>query len=525
MKNLLVLFCALWAASLPLFSGEETPLGEKDFILGKFVIDGGEVEVTCGSGVFTVEIPEQPGLSNETRGAVFRLPLQRLLGKGMQIRGEVRYENIGGPAGNQHYGGKILAYSSKAGIKNFFVSPMLRGTEREWQPVTLYCNFPAGTDDAQIIIGIQQGWGKLQFRNITIEEFPIAPFSNLKLPDGFKCSYTDRVTGDVPRRGVMSPVWNNLTEQDIHDLGAWKVNLIRYQIVGGCPDPADTVHYRKWFNEALDHLDTLLPLLRKYGIKVIIDMHLVAGGRYGKAAIAAGTDSSHFRAMHEEPYRRAFIAIWQETARRFRGNPQIYAFDLCNEPIQHGEVPYSFWELQYDAAKAVRAIDPEVPIMVESNHMASPVFFEMAPMPLSNIIYSIHMYAPGEYTHQGVNDPTYIKTFYSMRFDWRKAGWNRARLAATMKAVRDFQLKYGAKIQVGEFSVAVWAPGGADYLNELVSIFEEYSWDWTYHAFREWEGWSFEHEGTPDDIRKAQQDTDRKQVMLRYFKLNQKQSP
>ncbi len=154
--------------------------------------------------------------------------------------------------------------------------------------------------------------------------------------------------------------------------------------------------------------------------------------------------------------------------------------------------------------------------------MASPVFFEMIPMPLANIIYSIHMYAPGEYTHQGVGDTSYTKQYYAKQFDYRNAGWDRARLAKSMKAVRDFQLKYGAKIQVGEFSVAIWAPGGARYLDELVSIFEEYKWDWTYHAFREWEGWSLEHEGTPNDIRKAAQDTDRKKVMLKYFKLNKK---
>ncbi len=158
--------------------------------------------------------------------------------------------------------------------------------------------------------------------------------------------------------------------------------------------------------------------------------------------------------------------------------------------------------------------------MVESNHMANPVFFEMLPMPLSNIIYSIHMYAPGEYTHQGVGDLSYIKTFYARRFDYRDAGWNRSRLAESMEPVRKFQQKYGAKIQAGEFSVAVWAPGGASYLNELISIFEEYKWDWTYHAFREWEGWSLEHEGSPDKIRKAEKDTERKQVLLKYFKQN-----
>ncbi|MEX2607238.1 MAG: hypothetical protein WD708_07820 [Kiritimatiellia bacterium] len=24
-------------------------------------------------------------------------------------------------------------------------------------------------------------------------------------------------------------------------------------------------------------------------------------------------------------------------------------------------------------------------------------------------------------------------------------------------------------------------------------MFEEYEWDWAYHAFREWQGWSVEH--------------------------------
>ena len=154
--------------------------------------------------------------------------------------------------------------------------------------------------------------------------------------------------------------------------------------------------------------------------------------------------------------------------------------------------------------------------------MANPNFFEMEPMNLKNIIYSVHMYAPGDYTHQGVNDTSYTKQFYAKRYDYRKAGWNRERLAKSMEATRNFEKKYGAKIQVGEFSVAIWAPGGADYLNDLISIFEEYKWDWTYHAFREWEGWSLEHEGRPDAMWKAEKPTDRLQTMLKYWQKNNK---
>ncbi len=519
MKKLSLLFFALLLTLLPLKGGEEIKLQDKDFKLGEFSIAGGKFKVTADKGIYTVEIPEQHGITNETRGAVFNLPLKNLLGKGLQIRGEVRYENIRFDKGNPHSGGKILVYNGKAGVKNFFVSPLLKGTQKEWQPVTLYCNFPANIDDAQIVFGIQQGWGKLQFRNITIEEFPIAPLTRVKVPANFKQQYTARVTNDVPRRGVMSPPWAKLSEKDIHDLAAWNVNLIRYQIVDGFNDVNNIAAYNQWFNSAIDHIEKLMPLLKKYDIKVIIDMHRVPGGRYGRAAAAAKADASHFRAMHEAKYRTAFIRCWENVAKRFKGNDRIYAYDLCNEPIQHGSVPYSFWDLQYDTAKAIRAIDPEVPVMVESNHMANPVFFEMEPMPLKNIIYSIHMYAPGEYTHQGVNDLSYIKTYYSARFDYRKAGWDRARLAKSMEGVRKFQQKYGAKIQVGEFSVAIWAPGGASYLDELISIFEEYKWDWTYHAFREWSGWSLEHEGTPDNMKYTGK-TDRLDVMLKYFKQN-----
>jgi len=519
MKKWMLAFFALCATVVSL-SAVEIPLTAKDFILGERIEGKVKYHVSFDSGVLTVIIPPTPDIGNATYGATLNIPNPKLVGKGVRFRGEVRYENITSDAGGPHWGAKIMVTNLRQGVYNFFVTPAMRGTKSEWQPISLECNFPEDQQSAHVIFGIQQGWGKLEFRNLVYEAFPIAPITKVKVPANFKQQYTARVTQDVPRRGVMSPPWARLTEQDIHDLAAWNVNLIRYQIVDGCPDVNDIDVYKKWFKAALDHLESLMPLLKKYDIKVIVDMHAVVGGRYGKAAAAGNADGSHFRAMHEAEYRNALIECWQYAAKRFKDNTQIYAYDLCNEPIQHGAVPYSFWDLQYDTAKAIRAIDPEVPIMVESNHMANPIFFEMEPMPLKNIIFSVHMYAPGEYTHQGVNDTSYTKQFHARQSDYRNAGWNRGRLAESMNAVRQFQQKYGAKIQVGEFSVAIWAPGGASYLDELVSIFEEYKWDWTYHAFREWDGWSLEHEGTPTNIRRAEKDTDRKQIMLKYFNKN-----
>lgn len=48
------------------------------------------------------------------------------------------------------------------------------------------------------------------------------------------------------------------------------------------------------------------------------------------------------------------------------------------------------------------------------------------------------------------------------------------------------------KKRFGELSFA-WAEGAGEYLTDCISLFEEYGWNWSYHAFREWSGWSVEH--------------------------------
>ena len=59
-----------------------------------------------------------------------------------------------------------------------------------------------------------------------------------------------------------------------------------------------------------------------------------------------------------------------------------------------------------------------------------------------------------------------------------------------------------ARILVGEFSAAAWAKGADAYIRDCIEVFDSYGWDWAYHAFREWPGWSVEHEGTgPGDMR------------------------
>jgi hypothetical protein len=102
--------------------------------------------------------------------------------------------------------------------------------------------------------------------------------------------------------------------------------------------------------------------------------------------------------------------------------------------------------------------------------------------------------------------------------------WDRARLEAALKPVVDFQKACGARIYIGEFSAIRWAPdaGAQRYLKDVIDIFEANGWDWTYHAFREWQGWSVEHGTGKDDTKPAAAPTDRQKLLTNWFAKNRK---
>ncbi|MGE5604226.1 MAG: hypothetical protein ACM3YE_00860 [Bacteroidota bacterium] len=102
--------------------------------------------------------------------------------------------------------------------------------------------------------------------------------------------------------------------------------------------------------------------------------------------------------------------------------------------------------------------------------------------------------------------------------------YDKTKLKEILQPVRDFQVKYGVRIYVGEFSAVRWASGAAQYLEDCIAIFEEYGWDWSYHAYKNWTGWDLEHDnGTSNSpIVIANERTDRMEVVLAGLALNNK---
>jgi aryl-phospho-beta-D-glucosidase BglC (GH1 family) len=328
---------------------------------------------------------------------------------------------------------------------------------------------------------------------------------------------------NLPRlRGAM--VGPRIDETGLRVLGQdWNANLIRWQLIrhGRPGQPGSLADYDDWLEGELRRLDAALPHCERYGLLVALDLHSPPGGK----ATVSGYIGSDDRLFTDRSVQEKFVEVWRRLATRYRHAKAIWGYDLANEPVEdHVEDGCDDWHaLAERAARAIRAIDPERAIICEAPPWGSPESLaEFAPLAVSNVVYSVHMYVPAEFTHQGVHRPTDQPVFYPGTI--RGKHWDKAALRAVLQPVVDFQRAYNVHIYIGEFSAIRWAPGDSArrYLQDVIELFEEHEWDWSYHAFREWQGWSVEHGPDRQDTRPAAAPTDRQKLLREWFARNQK---
>lgn len=424
--------------------------------------------------------------------------LTRLRGKTLTFHGSVKLNGVSKPP-RADLGAKFMFIIKK---KHGTVYPgcrNLNGTT-DWRPIRFSCLIPPDAEKGTLVCGIQQSTGTVQFRNLSMNVEDLYPAPVL-LPDNFRCEYSQSEKQRPVQRGFMTPFAQHITQQDLRDMADLGANLIRWQLTAPDKTANDPAAYRDWLDNQLKRLKNFLPECERLGLSVIIDMHAPPGKRLGKAALlgtagaeaaaAYGNSALHKLAVDDTCY-HLFLESWEKIAELFRNEKSVLGYDLINEPVQLYRTKRDYLAIQYEAAKIIRSLDPEKPIFVESNDWCSPAsFVYLHPLPLKNIIYQVHMYDPGAYTHQGLAaSPAgplkhYPGIINGVRYD-------KNHLRQVLAPVVDFQKKYGAKILVGEFSATRWSPGAERYLADLTELFEEFGWDWTYHAFRESDAWDAE---------------------------------
>ncbi|NMA46438.1 MAG: glycoside hydrolase family 5 protein [Lentisphaerae bacterium] len=422
----------------------------------------------------------------------------------IQLEAVVRGQGL--QAAKQPYWGTKLMLTISRGGKQSHPEPPRSVGSYDWRTVYMVQNILPGTDKVSLSICIQHAIGEFWVDSVRI----------------YRCVETDEVSQEpppvneeaklVPRgdhrgatyRGFMSG--HDMSDEAFATLAAWKVNLIRYQLHAGRRDISTPEKYLAWLDEAMAELDVVLGRCARHGIKVAIDLHTGPGTIRTAEASNILVDSEANMATLEE--------AWRKLAGHYRGNALIYGYDLLNEPrvsnyMRGVENP---WQLITERLVAViRAIDPTTPIITEPN------FRTFKPVNDPHIIYSPHFYSPHSFTHQGVGDrkvrwsyPGWINGVY----------WDKEQLRLSMAEVINFQRRHQVPIFVGEFSAINWAKGADKYLQDSIELFEEYGWDWTYHAFREWDAWSIEHDGYQFQKVRKSDDNPRKQVLLKALEKN-----
>lgn len=229
-------------------------------------------------------------------------------------------------------------------------------------------------------------------------------------------------------------------------------------------------------------LDALVDAMRKRSMQVIVVLTL-GGDERGILWWSSSLQDS-------------FVEVWRQLAVRYQSNAGIAGFDLLNEPVPPGksyEIRESTWlAFAGRLGTAIRAADARRALIVESAPDATPTSFDnLRPLPLGNVVYSVHSYFPMALTHQGVMKPYDEPVAYDAS---PTAEHGRLELYGYLAHVAAFAKRYDVPILVGEFSCAKWAPNGsaARYIADSLAYFEAQGWSWTYHEYRRWYGWDAE---------------------------------
>lgn len=291
--------------------------------------------------------------------------------------------------------------------------------------------------------------------------------------------------------------------------------------------------YKEGWNDIIKDLPAFLDQAKALNIAVILDLHNVPNDNAKHYRKERKEKSADF--WNDETNLEIMKACWVELSYMCKGRDQIIWFDILNEPLDWRDFPnytrkWPGWA--QEVIDVIRPIEPTRPIVVEVGPGGLCWGFKDFPLLADkNIIYSSHQYQPHKYSHQGIsslNNTDLAKAYLETEQPWpgvySDTGgglWDKERLVKEMQPMIDFQKKYGVRIYISEFGVVRWAPDAAQYIEDNIEVFEEYGWDWSFHAFRENPIWSPEYEPVFKDNIKSSNTTEIAKVLLKYFHKEQ----
>ena len=518
------MFCLTVAAALGSLAGAVrepvySDTFDKDASRAKFQLNAHAkwVEAEGRGTVLELENPSPAaGKKAGSVGVAAPFDLKPYAGKRIIWQADIRQENVTVPPDRWNGVKCMLCFTTPMSGQHWCNVACPTGTSG-WATRSTMIDVPDDVGDVKVNIGLQDSAGKIWVDNLVVlldtrqrVKHPAPMLNPPKVSAGH--DNVDRL------RGVM--IRQEYNPDALKTLEDWHANLVRYQMTRNWDKVGDVnrdkADFMRWIDQSLDTLDKILVDCEKRGLLVCIDLHTPPGGRL---------EDKSMRMFYEPEYADFFVEVWRHIAVRYKGRPAVWGYDLINEPCQNKPSPEgcdNYWSLQERTARAIRMIDPDTAIIVEVDQWDDPGGYDFVnPMAVPGIVYQAHMYRPHAFTHQGVHGG---KERWAYPGVIQGVAYDKDALRRELQPVRDFQLAYNVPIYIGEFSAIRWGKGSDQYLKDVTDIFEEYGWDWSYHAFREWSGWSLEHGDVETDSQPAATPPSRQTVIRKWFSQNRKAS-
>lgn len=161
----------------------------------------------------------------------------------------------------------------------------------------------------------------------------------------------------------------------------------------------------------------------------------------------------------------------------------------------HMDQVYNFW------VSKIREVDLNIPIIAESFGYSTPELFPAYELNDPFIVYSAHDYQPNEYTKAAAPfSVSYPGNYWNITYLSQRL-YNAEFLRETIFGkLKEFQVSTGAPVFIGELGMMQPQIGGAEYLNDVLTICNDYGWhyalwDWRRGSGSEWNIEQFNDEG------------------------------
>lgn len=217
----------------------------------------------------------------------------------------------------------------------------------------------------------------------------------------------------------------------------------------------------KLIDEKMEIIDEILELAEKTGLYVQLDFH---GWWEIDASKKADVDT--------------FLNIWELVAERYKDYPDFLSFDLINEPPIKTVSTGHLNRLQKEAVQRIRKTNPTRLILCAAPDGNQPWLLNDLSLPEDdNIAVAVHIYHPGDFTHQGY---VWAGREKGVKVKLDEAGL--AELEWNLNETKKFIENKGYKVYLNEFGMNLEITDDEDiktYLGTITEFCRENDIPWT----------------------------------------------